>query len=226
MQLFGERSDASLIEQPIGAGENSRSHLHDDRVGGSGDFLTQKVGHSVPQDTAGQLGRKTQAAASPSVAWASAHVRRLSVLTWAEAHATGREHTRLSLLPLLTTIVTTNAAGRVIADSRHLTATTNFLHPVPMKIAYLAAGAAGRYCGTCLHDNTLAAALTKLGVEILLVPTYTPLRTDEESVSLPRVFFGGVNVYLQQKSALFRHTPWFFDSLLRFAATVGLALAP
>jgi glycosyltransferase involved in cell wall biosynthesis len=82
-----------------------------------------------------------------------------------------------------------------------------------MKIAYLAAGAAGRYCGTCLHDNTLAAALTKLGVEILLVPTYTPLRTDEESVSLPRVFFGGVNVYLQQKSALFRHTPWFLDSL-------------
>lgn len=82
-----------------------------------------------------------------------------------------------------------------------------------MKIAYLAAGAAGRYCGTCLHDNTLAAALTKRGVEILLVPTYTPLRTDEESVSLPRVFFGGVNVYLQQKSALFRHTPWFFDSL-------------
>jgi glycosyltransferase involved in cell wall biosynthesis len=83
-----------------------------------------------------------------------------------------------------------------------------------MKVAYLAAGAAGRYCGTCLHDNTLAAAITKRGIEILLVPTYTPLRTDEESVSLPRVFFGGVNVYLQQKSALFRHTPWFFDSLL------------
>jgi glycosyltransferase involved in cell wall biosynthesis len=83
-----------------------------------------------------------------------------------------------------------------------------------MKIAYLSAGAAGRFCGTCLHDNTLAAALGKLGVEILLIPTYTPLRTDEESVSLSRVFFGGVNVYLQQKSALFRHTPWFLDSLL------------
>jgi glycosyltransferase involved in cell wall biosynthesis len=83
-----------------------------------------------------------------------------------------------------------------------------------MKIAYLSAGAAGRFCGTCLHDNTLAVALGKLAVEILLIPTYTPLRTDEESVSLSRVFFGGVNVYLQQKSALFRHTPWFFDSLL------------
>src|SRR5438270_11221346 len=97
-----------------------------------------------------------------------------------------------------------------LALDRSRERTTNYR----MKIAYLSAGAAGRYCGTCLHDNTLAAALGKLGVETLLVPTYTPLRTDEESVSLPRVFFGGVNVYLQQKSAVFRHTPWFFDSLL------------
>jgi glycosyltransferase involved in cell wall biosynthesis len=82
-----------------------------------------------------------------------------------------------------------------------------------MKIAYLSAGAAGRFCGTCLHDNTLATALTKRGVEILLIPTYTPLRTDEKSVSQSRIFFGGVNVFLQQKSALFRHTPWFLDSL-------------
>jgi glycosyltransferase involved in cell wall biosynthesis len=28
------------------------------------------------------------------------------------------------------------------------------------------------------------------------------------------VFFGGINVYLQQKSALFRKTPWFLDRLL------------
>jgi len=82
-----------------------------------------------------------------------------------------------------------------------------------MKIAYLGAGAAGRYCGACLHDNTLATALRKLGEEILLIPTYTPLRTDEENVSHPRVFFGGVNVYLQQQSAFFRHTPWFVDAL-------------
>jgi len=83
-----------------------------------------------------------------------------------------------------------------------------------MKIVYLAAGAAGMYCGSCLHDNTLAAALLKLGEDILLVPTYTPLRTDEENVSDSRLFFGGINVYLQQRSPIFRHTPWFFDSLL------------
>ena len=28
-----------------------------------------------------------------------------------------------------------------------------------MKIAYLTAGAAGMFCGSCMHDNTLARAL-------------------------------------------------------------------
>ncbi len=83
-----------------------------------------------------------------------------------------------------------------------------------MRIAYITAGAAGMYCGSCLHDNTLAAALLELGEDVLLVPTYTPLRTDETDVSIKRVFFGGINVYLQEKLPLFRHTPWWFDRLL------------
>jgi glycosyltransferase involved in cell wall biosynthesis len=82
-----------------------------------------------------------------------------------------------------------------------------------MKIAYIAAGAAGMYCGSCLHDNTLAAALIKKGHEVALIPTYTPLRTDEEDVSIHKVFFGGINIYLQQKFALFRHTPRLLDRL-------------
>jgi glycosyltransferase involved in cell wall biosynthesis len=82
-----------------------------------------------------------------------------------------------------------------------------------MKIAYVTAGAAGMFCGSCMHDNTLVAALTRLGHDALLVPTYTPIRTDEPDVSQKRVFFGGINVYLQQKLTLFRHTPWFFDRL-------------
>ena len=82
-----------------------------------------------------------------------------------------------------------------------------------MKIAYIAAGAAGMYCGTCIHDNTLAAALQAKGHEVALIPTYTPIRTDEADVSIDRIFFGGINVYLQQKLALFRHTPWLFDRL-------------
>src|SRR5215207_10231395 len=83
-----------------------------------------------------------------------------------------------------------------------------------MKIAYLTAGAAGMYCGSCMRDNTLVAALGKLGHEALLIPTYTPIRTDEEDVSDRHLFFGGINVYLQQKFWLFRHTPWLIDRLL------------
>lgn len=83
-----------------------------------------------------------------------------------------------------------------------------------MRIAYLAAGAAGMYCGSCLHDNTLAAALMRQGEDVVLVPIYTPIRTDETDVSLPKVFFGGINVYLQQKWSLFRRTPRWLDRWL------------
>lgn len=82
-----------------------------------------------------------------------------------------------------------------------------------MRIAYITAGAAGMYCGTCMHDNTLAAALQQQGHEVSLIPTYTPMRTDEKNVAGKRIFFGALNVYLQQKLALFRHTPWLLDRL-------------
>lgn len=83
-----------------------------------------------------------------------------------------------------------------------------------MKIVYLASGAAGMYCGMCLHDNTLAAAMIALGEDVLLTPTYTPIRTDEADVSrTPGIKYGGINVYLQQMSPIFRHTPWFLDKL-------------
>ena len=64
----------------------------------------------------------------------------------------------------------------------------------------------------------------ELGEDVLLVPTYTPLRTDETNVSIDRIFFGGINVYLQQKSALFRHTPWWFDRLLDNPALLERAI--
>src|SRR5580693_5772306 len=83
-----------------------------------------------------------------------------------------------------------------------------------MRIAYITAGAAGMFCGSCMRDNTLVTALRGQGHDALLVPTYTPIRTDEADVSEQRVFFGGINVYLQQKFAFFRHTPWLLDRLL------------
>lgn len=84
-----------------------------------------------------------------------------------------------------------------------------------MRIAYITAGAAGMYCGSCLHDNTLAAAMQRQGHNVALVPTYTPTRTDEDNVSIDRVFYGALNVYLEQKWSFFRHSPalvhWLLD---------------
>lgn len=69
-----------------------------------------------------------------------------------------------------------------------------------------------------MHDNRLAAALRAQGRDVVLVPLYTPLRTDERDVSERRVYFGGINVYLQQVAALFRRTPGFVDRLLDWPA--------
>lgn len=83
-----------------------------------------------------------------------------------------------------------------------------------MKVAYLTAGAGGMYCGSCMRDNTLAAALIRKKRDVTLIPVYSPIRVDEPDVSTDRVYYGGINVFLQQKSALFRHAPRLLDRLL------------
>jgi glycosyltransferase involved in cell wall biosynthesis len=101
-----------------------------------------------------------------------------------------------------------------------------------MKLIYITAGAAGMYCGSCLRDNALAAEMLKQGHEVLLVPIYTPTLTDEANVSQEKVFFGGISVYLEQHSALFRNTPWLLDKLwdskfaLKMAAKRSIPVDP
>lgn len=88
------------------------------------------------------------------------------------------------------------------------------------------------YCGTCIHDNTLAAALLGKGHEVALMPTYTPMRTDEENVSTGKLFYGALNVYLHGKSSIFRHTPraldWLLDrpGLLKLVSKLGSTTDP
>ncbi len=101
-----------------------------------------------------------------------------------------------------------------------------------MRILQITAGAAGMYCGSCLRDNALAAELLRQGHDVMLVPLYTPTLTDEPNVSQERVFFGGISVYLEQHSALFRHLPAALDKLwdsqfaLRAAAKSSISTDP
>jgi glycosyltransferase involved in cell wall biosynthesis len=84
----------------------------------------------------------------------------------------------------------------------------------PLRITYLTSGAAGMICGSCLNDNTLAKAFIALRHDVQLVPFYTPIRTDEENISHRELFFGGINVYLQQKAPLLRLVPRWLDRWL------------
>jgi glycosyltransferase involved in cell wall biosynthesis len=102
-----------------------------------------------------------------------------------------------------------------------------------MRVLSLTAGAAGMYCGTCMRDNSLARELIRQGNDVLLVPIYTPTLTDQDNVSYKdRVFFGGISVYLQQHSALFRMLPGWVDKLwdsnwaLRKAASGSIPVNP
>jgi glycosyltransferase involved in cell wall biosynthesis len=83
-----------------------------------------------------------------------------------------------------------------------------------MRVLSITAGAAGMYCGSCFRDNALAAELLARGHEVTLQPVYTPTLVDEPNVSAPNVLLGGINIYLQQASALFRRMPRFVERLL------------
>ena len=91
-----------------------------------------------------------------------------------------------------------------------------------MRIAYIGAGAAGTICANCLKDNALAAALMRLGHEVVLLPAYTPLLTDEEDVSDRRIVFGGINLYLQSRFSFFRNSGA-LDRLLDHPRLLGWA---
>ena len=66
-----------------------------------------------------------------------------------------------------------------------------------------------------MRDAALAKAIIKLGHEGLSVPLYLPLPGEQSSTEdVSPIFFGGLNVYLQQKSTFFRKTPRWLDSLL------------
>ena len=80
------------------------------------------------------------------------------------------------------------------------------------------------FCGGCFRDNALVAELRRLGHETLMMPLYLPLTLDEpdQSKGTP-IFFSGVNVYLEQKSAFFRNSPAWLHKILASPFLLKLA---
>ena len=83
-----------------------------------------------------------------------------------------------------------------------------------MRLVLITPGTGSYYCGVCMRDNALVKALNELSHQTTMFPMYLPLLTDEPSqADNSNLVFGGINVYLQQKSSLFRKTPNWLDNL-------------
>jgi glycosyltransferase involved in cell wall biosynthesis len=84
-----------------------------------------------------------------------------------------------------------------------------------MKVIHILPGSGGTfYCENCMRDSVLVKALRRRGHDVILVPMYLPIYTDDPDVARDTgVFFGGINCYLQQKLRLFRHTPRWLDRM-------------
>ena len=92
-----------------------------------------------------------------------------------------------------------------------------------MRIMHLIPGTGNFYCGSCLRDNALVRGLRARGHDVVMVPLYLPVVTEEpsESAGVP-IFLGGINVFLEQRFPRFAGARWLNSpGLLRLAAKLG-----
>ena len=93
-----------------------------------------------------------------------------------------------------------------------------------MRIIQLTPGTGNYYCGSCMRDNALTRALLKRGHDVMMVPLYLPIVTDEPATSLDvPIFLNGISVYLEQNIPLLRRMPEWLNRALRSPALLRLA---
>lgn len=85
-----------------------------------------------------------------------------------------------------------------------------------MQIIFMTPGSGDNfYCENCLRDKAVIMALREAGHDAMSLPMYLhPQMQDTAPPTDVPIFFGGVNVFLQQHSWLFRRTPRWLDRLL------------
>ena len=89
-----------------------------------------------------------------------------------------------------------------------------------MKIVQLIPGSGNAfYCENCFRDTNLVMSMRAKGHDVAVVPLYLPIMSEEAHCKPDApIFFGGINVYLQQKSSLFRKTPRWIDRMFDLPA--------
>jgi glycosyltransferase involved in cell wall biosynthesis len=92
-----------------------------------------------------------------------------------------------------------------------------------MKIVHIIPGFGGTfYCGNCLRDSGVVAALRQAGHEAISLPMYLPLNIGDAQTNQTPVFYGAVNIFLKQYS-LFRNMPSWFEKWMNSAPVLRMA---
>ncbi len=93
-----------------------------------------------------------------------------------------------------------------------------------MKILHIIPGSGGSfYCGNCLRDSKYFDGLRRMGHDVVKVPMYLPLFSDEHDLGEVPVFYGAISIYLKQLYPFFRKAPGWFDKLLNTKPLLKLA---
>ncbi|WP_321343286.1 glycosyltransferase family 4 protein [uncultured Draconibacterium sp.] len=93
-----------------------------------------------------------------------------------------------------------------------------------MNIIQIIPGSGGSfYCGNCLRDSKYVDALRKLDHQVVKIPMYLPLFSDEHDISDIPIFYGAISTYLKQVYPIFRKAPAWFDKLLNSKPMMKMA---
>ena len=84
-----------------------------------------------------------------------------------------------------------------------------------MNILYIIPGSGNSfYCGNCLRDGEYVSALRKMGHQVMKIPMYLPLFTDENDPGDTPLFYNAIGIYVKQMYPFLRKAPqWFYKMM-------------
>ncbi|MFC2116401.1 glycosyltransferase family 4 protein [Bacteroidota bacterium] len=93
-----------------------------------------------------------------------------------------------------------------------------------MNILYIIPGSGNSfYCGNCLRDSKYVTAIRDLGHQVIKVPMYLPLFSDENDKKDTPLFYSAISIYLKQMFPVLRKAPPWFERLLESKALLKIA---
>ena len=93
-----------------------------------------------------------------------------------------------------------------------------------MNIIQIIPGSGGSfYCGNCLRDSKYVDALRNQGHQVVKIPMYLPLFSDEHDITDIPIFYGAISTYLKQVYPVFRKMPDWFEKLLNSKPMMKMA---